>query len=101
MLQHEDWLGINEDDHKAVRKVVQKQLAPAKIVGLTEEEANDHEGDPILRIEVVFDAPGDLLDPNKVLGLGRHLRKRLHELGTDRFPIVSYMTPDEVSDAAA
>ncbi len=86
---------------KIVKQVVQKQLAPAEIVNLTVEEAEDADGDPILRIEVVFKAAGDRLDPEKVLGLGRHLRERLHESSPHRFPVFSFMTSEEALDATA
>lgn len=65
-----------------VKRVVQEQLAPAQIVELTVEEAEDADG-----------------DPEKVLGPVRHLRKPLNKLGTDRFPVLSFMTSKEASDA--
>ena len=87
---------------KFVEQIVQEQLAPAEIVKLTVEEAEDADDDPILRIDVVFKAAGDRLDPEKVLGLGRCLRKPLYyEFNADLFPIFSFMTPEEASDAAA
>ena len=88
--------------YKIVNRVVREQLAPAQIVGLTVKEAEDADGDPILRIEVVFEAAGGRPDPKKVLGLIRHLRKPLaDEGGSERFPVFSFMTADEASDAAA
>ena len=84
-----------------VKRVVQEQLAPAQIIGLTVEEAEDADGDPILRIEVIFEVAENRLDPEKVLGLIRHVRKPLTELGADRFPVFSFMTADEAADAAA
>lgn len=84
-----------------VERVVRQQLAPAQIVGLTVKEAEDADGDPILRIEVVFEAAAGRLDPKKVLGLIRHLRKPLADEGSDRFPVFSFMSAEEASDAAA
>ena len=82
-----------------VKRVVQEQLAPAQIVELTVEEAEDADGDPILRIKVVYEVAEDRLDPEKVLGLVRHLRPPLDKLGTDRFPVLSFITSKEASDA--
>ena len=102
--------GVSMNIDEIVKQVVQKQLAPAKIVDLTVEKDEDADGDPILRIEVVFEAEGDRLDPEKVLGLGRHLHERLHQpsrttqalhSSADRFPIFSFMTSEEAADAAA
>ena len=84
-----------------VRPVVEQQLAPAQIIGLTVEEDEDADGDPVLRIEVIFEAENDRLDPKQVLGLIRHVRKPLIEMGSDRFPIFTYMTSQEAADAAA
>ncbi len=82
---------------KIVKQVIQKQLAPAEIVNLTVEKAKDADGDPILRIEVVFKAAGDRLDPEKVLGLGRYLRRKLldHKSSADHFPVFSFMASEE------
>ena len=84
-----------------VKRVVEQQLAPAQIVNLTVEEAEDADGDPILRIKVIFKVAENRLDPEKVLGLIRHVRKPLIELGTDHFPVFSFMTADEAADATA
>ena len=84
-----------------VKQVVKRELAPAQIVDLTVEEAVDADGDPIWRIKVVFKVAEDRLDPEKVLGLVRHLRGRLDEFDADRFPILSFMTAEEATGAAA
>ena len=84
-----------------VMSVVRRQLRPARIVDLNVVEAEDADGDPILRVEVVFSIEGDRLDPEKVLGLTRHLREPLKELNEERFPVFSFITEDEVSGATA
>ena len=86
--------------HAAVQQVVEQQLAPAQIVNLSIEEAEDADGDPIFRILVVFKAEDDRLDPERVLGLRRHLREPLDALDSDRFPIFSFMTSEEAADAS-
>ena len=83
---------------KQVELVVEQQLAPAQIVDLSVKEAEDADGDPIFRISVVFNAKEGRLDPERVLGLIRHLRNKL---GSDRFPVLSFMTSEEAADAAA
>ncbi|MDE0521499.1 MAG: hypothetical protein OXH79_06045 [Boseongicola sp.] len=84
-----------------VKPVLEEQLAPAQIVNLSVTEDEDADGEPILDIAVVFEAEDDRLDPNQVVGLIRHLRGPLIEIGSDRFPILSFMTPEEAADAAA
>lgn len=90
-----------KDVREVIKKVVEKQLAPARIVDVSVEEGFDHDGDRILRVVVVFEAEDDRLDPKKVLGLVRHLRKPFQELDEDRFPLFSFMIPSEVNGAAA
>ncbi|MYA87923.1 MAG: hypothetical protein F4X97_05650 [Boseongicola sp. SB0662_bin_57] len=91
----------NEKRDAIVKRVLEAQLAPAQIVDLSVTEDKDVDGEPILNITVVFEAENDRLDPSQVLGLIRHLRGPLHEIGSDLFPILSFMTSEEAADAAA
>ncbi|MYK31346.1 MAG: hypothetical protein F4051_06360 [Boseongicola sp. SB0670_bin_30] len=90
-----------------VKQVVETQLSPALVHNLSVKEDVDADGDPIFRIVVVFEAEKDRLDPDRVVGLARHLRNHLVESEDDwdesvleRFPIFSFMTAEE-ADAAA
>ncbi len=87
---------------KILKVRIQEQLAPAKIVEVISEEAEDHDGDPILRIEVIFQAENNYLDPKKILGLPRCLHQPLHkEYNSQRYPVFSFMTPEEAEFATA
>ena len=74
----------------------------ARIVELHSEETEDQDGDPILRIWVVFEAEDNRLDPNKVAAVVGPLRTHIKQIhnGLDRFPILSFMIPEEVGLAA-
>jgi len=85
----------------AVRDVVQKQLEPAHIVDVFVKEDLDHDGERILRVEIVFETDSGRLDPEKVMGLARHLREPLQKLHEERFPVFSFMKPNELDGAAA
>jgi len=85
----------------AVKEVVSKQLEPARIERLDIQHDTDHDGDPILRISVVFDVDGDRLDPKSVRGLARHLREPLDRLKVEDFPTFSFATLKEYQSAAA
>lgn len=87
---------MQEDIDKELKKIVQEQLAPAKIVDLKSEEAEDFDRDPILCIRVVYETKDNRLDPMKVLSLNEHLQGALKALSIDRFPIPYYMIPEEV-----
>lgn len=84
-----------------IERVVQDELKPAQILDVRVSEDVDHEGDPILRVEIVFEVEGNRLDPARVVGLGRHLREPLQKLQEDRFPLFTFMTRDEIDGAAA
>ncbi|QBY02010.1 hypothetical protein E2K80_15790 [Rhodophyticola sp. CCM32] len=86
---------------EVIRRVVAEQLDPARIVDVTVSDDVDHDDEPILRVEVIFEVEGDRLDPKKVMGLVRHLREPLQALHEKRFPMISFLTLDEFSGAAA
>jgi len=84
-----------------VRAVVEEQLAPAKVIDVIVDEDLDSTGKSILRIEVVFEVEEGKLDPAKVVGLARHLREPLEALKEDRFPVFTFVKPEELDGAAA
>ena len=89
-----------QEVHDAVKDVVEAQLAPANIVELFVDEDEDADGDPIFLIVVVVEAEGTQPDPEQILGLTRHLNKRLNDLQKEHFPIFSFMTSEEAANAA-
>lgn len=86
---------------QTVRDVVSRRLYPAIVTDVSVKTDFDHDGDPILHITIVFQADGDKLQADKVLGLARHLREPLEKIGEDLFPVFTFMTPEEVQGAAA
>ena len=84
-----------------IKRVVEQELAPAKLVSVELSEDVDHDGDPILRVDIVFEIEGDRLEPSKVRGLARHLREPLEALHEERFPVLSFKTKAEHSAEAA
>ena len=89
----------NED----LKRILQDEFgSETRIVKLHSEEAEDHDGDPILRIWVVYEAVDNRLDPNKVAAVVGPLRAHIKQItnGLDRFPILSFRIPEEVGLAA-
>ena len=76
---------------------IQEHPAPAKIVDVKTVEAEDHDGDPILRIRVVYEAENNLLDPEKVVSLVRYLHEPLKAFPPDCYPVISYMTAEDAA----
>ncbi len=87
---------LKSQDEKLI-KCIKVHLAPAEIDDVIFEEAEDHDGDPILNITVVSKVE---LAPEKFIGLALQLRKTLHDMQVERFPIPSYMTTKEAELAA-
>lgn len=95
------WIDMAQSLRDTIFRIVSEELAPATIVDLEVSHDSDHDGDPILRIEIVFDTKNGRLDSDKILGLGRHLREPLLAQKETGFPIFSFMTPEERTGAAA
>ncbi|MDE2739702.1 MAG: hypothetical protein F4170_06110 [Rhodobacteraceae bacterium] len=86
---------MQEDIDKILKEFVQKHLEPAEIVNLISREDEDADGDPIMRIRVVYNPEKNPLDPNKTLSLTRHLRQKMGNIFIERFPIFYFVTKEE------
>ena len=85
-----------------LKERIQEQLAPAQIIEVTSEETEDHDGDPILSIEIIFKAENNHIDPKKILGLPRCLHQPIRrEYKGKHYPVFSFMTPEEAEFATA
>ncbi len=85
--------------NEALKKILEDEFGTeTRIVELHSEEAEDQDGDPILRIWVVYEAKDNRLDPDKVAAVVGPLRTQIKQItnGLDRFPILSFMIPEEV-----
>lgn len=91
----------DEKTLQVVRKVVEEQLAPVRIIDVTVDEDFDQSGDRILRVAIVVERGDNKLDPVKVMGLARHLREPLERIEEDRFPVFTFLRPGETNGAVA
>lgn len=92
------------DIKELVSEIVRGEFENAKIESIDVTEDVDSDGDPILRITVVFDPSGDGLDSQKMVGLVRHLRPKLAENNIVSFPLVRFVSKadaDKLKRAAA
>lgn len=80
---------------KLIEPVIEKHIAPAAMVEMETEEDEDHDGDPVLRILVVFDATNGPPETKKLLHLTPTLKKLLLARQNEHFPILTYMSPEE------
>ena len=85
---------------RVVRAVLTQQFPGLSLVSVEIEEGHDAGGEPVLDIMVVYEPGGRELDVSRVVGLVRHLRPELSQIGEDRFPVMSYIPADEYAETA-
>ncbi|WP_366653665.1 hypothetical protein [Fodinicurvata sp. EGI_FJ10296] len=84
-----------------IRRVVQSELSDVFHLDVFVRGEYDHNGDPFLRVEFVFDPRNGPLNPQKVKSLGRHVGEALQDLNEDRFPVFSFKTLAEQTGETA
>jgi hypothetical protein len=91
---------ISPDEAKVrlARHALASELGEDNVVRVELEPTADFEGRDALKVTVVI-APGSVRRiADRALDALVALRKRLHELGDDRFPIVEYATEAELAE---
>lgn len=93
-------------DVEAIKRVVEQLLKERfgddvllRDMRILHEE--DSDGDPVLRVEVVFDAETNYVPAERTKGLIRRLRPRLSEIGENAFPVMSFIAAKEMGKRAA
>lgn len=86
--------GDIETVRHVIEDTIREQLEGAVIDSVKVYEDFDHDGDPILRVFVIYDDKASKLDTGKTVGMVRHIWKKLEEraVAEDRFPIISYIS---------
>lgn len=85
---------VREEVLDAVKQTVRRELEPFGFRAVTVTAAEDHDGDPILLIEVDYGRKGHPVDPNVLAGLVTKLRNRLWDMGETRFPHIRHRYPE-------
>ena len=86
---------------QAIDEVLREQFDMVPITLIEVEEDHDHDGDPILRVRMIFDAEVEDLDRKRLASFTRHLRNRLWDLDEERFPHVSLITKADFEEDIA
>ncbi len=87
----------NRELERIVRSVLEEIFGDDRIGDVYVASAHDKDGDEILRVTVVFDGTEEQFDARKATSVVRHMRPRLATIGEQAFPIISYVSSDEVS----
>jgi hypothetical protein len=80
--------------NSALEKVVRTQFADAAIHAVDIVPDQDSDGDPILRITVVYETSYKL-DMEKAVGLVRHMRDVLEDKHEEAFPLISFRSKSD------
>ena len=75
--------------NSAIERVVRTQFADAAISAVDVTEDSDSDGDPILRVVVVFETSVNP-DLAKARGLVRHIWPEIENNHSDAFPVISF-----------
>lgn len=72
--------------------IVKERFADSTIDSIAVEADVDSDGEPILRVTVVFDSEIAKLEPSRLTGLVRHVKPRIMERKDGAFPIFRFMS---------
>jgi len=81
-----------------VKGVLKEQFSDVTFESIEVNRDVDEDGDPILRIRIVFDGRTEPLDPRRTSGLVRHMRPRMADQGIEDFPILSFIAKSDLRD---
>ena len=84
-----------------VETLLKERFPSAAINRVVVKSDTDDDGDKILRITVVLDAPSATLDRDNLLGFVRHLKPRLAEANFPEFPLLSFVSKNEARKLVA
>ena len=87
----------NQELKGIIRAVLEEIFGDARTGDVHVASAYDEDGDEILRVKVVFDGTEEQFDARKASSVVRHMRPRLAMIGEQAFPIISYVSSDEMS----
>lgn len=76
---------------KIIQDMVRREFPDAQVQEVNIEDATDADGDPILKVTIVFKTSKDI-DTRKTSGLVRHLWPQLRAAEESRFPLFRLMT---------
>lgn len=95
---------MDDDLQAIVSQLVRERFPDAAIDTVTVVADEDSDGDPILRVTVVFESEIADLEARQLASLTRHVRPKLREHNDHRFPIFRFLSKrdnDRLAHAAA
>lgn len=75
-----------------IENVVRERFAGSAIEDVRIFEDVDFEGQPVLRVTVIFEPKRGKLDAEKTSGITRHIRHKLLEMNEEKFPFFRFVS---------
>lgn len=91
---------VSDDIRRELRSRVEREMEDLKITNFEVKIDQDHDGDAILRIEVVYDEAGGAPRVSRMSSLTRSLRPWLETQIPNTFPVLRFLTAGELADEA-
>ena len=91
---------ISEQLIARLREQIENEMAGVRVTDFQAKADSDHDGDPILRIQIAYDEEGTTPSPAQVSSLARHIRRLLEPQLPNTFPVFRFLTTRELADEA-
>ena len=91
---------ISGDVLAKIREQIEKDMVGLQIMDFRAVSDYDHDGDPILRLQIVYDEAGEEPRPSRVSALVRHIRPWLETRLPNTFPVFRFLTAGDFADEA-
>lgn len=91
---------ISADLVARLREQIENEMADLLITDFRAKADRDHDGDPILRLQIAYDEKGAAPRPVQVSALARHIRGLLEAPLPNTFPVFRFLTTRELADEA-
>ena len=87
--------------HDEVETLARQRFEGVDVKLVDVREATDFDGDDILVVQIVLDAEPAEVDPSRLSGFTRHLRRVLERQGENRYPITRFFSASDYNAHAA
>lgn len=83
-----------------LRSQIEKEMVGLEITDFQVMQDRDHDGDPILRLQIVYNESGEEPRASNVSALARHIRPWLDARLPNTFPVFRFLTARDLADEA-
>lgn len=90
---------LRKDVTTAIKAILDGEMRPFGLRKVTVTLGEDHDGDPVLFIDVDYAARGRPIEPKVLAGLTTKIRDRLWKMGETRFPHIRHHFSEQRSVA--